>query len=444
MKYSRFLGLKLPEQEDFYNVDDFNSNSIIIEENIDQLRYEAMRRVINAGYVPSIQAGPDASKPAPGTVGRLYIATDTQIIYRDTGTAWQKVGVVNWNDIAGKPTSFTPSAHASTHASGGSDPITPAQIGATNILSTPTIIYVDPLNGNDSYPGTQQQPFKTIQAALDSLKNTWIPNGVTVTIQLAPGIYSYTSPIVVDHPCGSRIQIVGATPVSTTITGNGAVIGSAGNWTVPIIVQSTSSISVGDYVIVSGTTGTGDHYAIRGVWQVLSVDSSAQITVKNTHRASTFPTFTLSSGTVTAIKSHLYFSGCPGIAVVNGSYLGLISNVVVVGDGSNNTGVYAADSSTLIVGNNVGVTGFGGGGFLCMNNSFIYAPSSTSSGNGENGFACSLSSAIYAPSSTSSGNGENGYYVWLQSAMYVYGYTGSPTFSPALGTVGNANSIIST
>lgn len=130
MKYSRFLGLKLPEQEDFYNVDDFNSNSIIIEENIDQLHYEAMRRVINSGGVPSIQAGLDAEKPAAGTAGRLYVATDTQMIYLDTGTEWVKVGVVNWNDIAGKPTSFTPSTHASTHASGGSDPITPAMIGA--------------------------------------------------------------------------------------------------------------------------------------------------------------------------------------------------------------------------------------------------------------------------------------------------------------------------
>ena len=91
---------------------------------------ELAARIKNGGGVPSIQAGLDAEKPAPGTAGGLYIATDTQIIYRDTGSAWQKIGVVNWNDISGKPTSFTPNAHKDTHAIGGTDVLTPQDIGA--------------------------------------------------------------------------------------------------------------------------------------------------------------------------------------------------------------------------------------------------------------------------------------------------------------------------
>lgn len=96
MKTTPNLGLKKPDQEDFYNVDDFNYNA-------DKLDEEVARRIVNAGGVPSIQAGLDANKPIPGTAGRLYVATDTQMIYRDTGTAWQKVGVVKWDDIEGKP-----------------------------------------------------------------------------------------------------------------------------------------------------------------------------------------------------------------------------------------------------------------------------------------------------------------------------------------------------
>lgn len=88
--------------------------------------------VANAGSTPSIQAGADSSKPAAGTAGRIYIATDTFKIYRDNGTSWDVVGTINWNDITGKPSSFTPSAHKSTHATGGTDPLTPADIGAVN------------------------------------------------------------------------------------------------------------------------------------------------------------------------------------------------------------------------------------------------------------------------------------------------------------------------
>jgi hypothetical protein len=117
------LGLKKYETND-------TADLTAIGPNWDTLDQEVVKRIVNAGSVPSIQAGPDASKPAPGTAGRLYVATDTQIIYRDTGTAWVKVGAVKWGDIDGKPSSFTPSAHKSTHATGGSDVLTPADIGA--------------------------------------------------------------------------------------------------------------------------------------------------------------------------------------------------------------------------------------------------------------------------------------------------------------------------
>lgn len=117
------LGLKKPEANDTVNIADLNYNADVLDEQV-------AKRIVNSGGVPSIQAGLDTDKPVPGTVGRLYIATDTQIIYRDTGTAWQKVGVVKWDDIEGKPSSFPPSAHKSTHAIGGSDALSPADIGA--------------------------------------------------------------------------------------------------------------------------------------------------------------------------------------------------------------------------------------------------------------------------------------------------------------------------
>lgn len=87
--------------------------------------------VANAGGVPSIQSGADASKPAAGTVGRVYVSTDLKLIRLDNGTAWDTVAVSNWADLAGKPATFPPSAHASSHHSGGSDALSLGSIAGT-------------------------------------------------------------------------------------------------------------------------------------------------------------------------------------------------------------------------------------------------------------------------------------------------------------------------
>ncbi len=47
--------------------------------------------VRNAGDVPSIQSGLDSAKPAPGVLGRLYVASDTLVLYRDNGSAWEQL-----------------------------------------------------------------------------------------------------------------------------------------------------------------------------------------------------------------------------------------------------------------------------------------------------------------------------------------------------------------
>jgi hypothetical protein len=50
--------------------------------------YGITNGVVNNGNVPSMQSGLEASKPTAGTLGNLYIATDSQKIYRDNGTSW--------------------------------------------------------------------------------------------------------------------------------------------------------------------------------------------------------------------------------------------------------------------------------------------------------------------------------------------------------------------
>lgn len=40
------------------------------------------------GSIPSFSSGLLSSRPTPGTLGRLYLAIDNSIIYRDNGTSW--------------------------------------------------------------------------------------------------------------------------------------------------------------------------------------------------------------------------------------------------------------------------------------------------------------------------------------------------------------------
>lgn len=53
--------------------------------------------------VPSVQAGTFAGRPAFGTAGRLYIATDTKQWFRDTGAAWDDLFTTDVANAGGVP-----------------------------------------------------------------------------------------------------------------------------------------------------------------------------------------------------------------------------------------------------------------------------------------------------------------------------------------------------
>jgi hypothetical protein len=135
--------------------------------NVDLPNHEGrITNLENAGY-KKITIGTEAAMPASGSTDELYVTTDTNKFYRGTGTGWQEVcitwdGVVSqleavgsknkaydsdldgifdlstipslprsrisdffsspfWGNIPDKPSAFTPTAHANTHADGGSD-----------------------------------------------------------------------------------------------------------------------------------------------------------------------------------------------------------------------------------------------------------------------------------------------------------------------------------
>lgn len=73
--------------------------------------------VQNAGTAPSIKTGLDSAKGVAGAQGALYVASDTGIIYRSSGSVWVKVGVTSYNDLDDKPTTAgLPNAFTNFHA----------------------------------------------------------------------------------------------------------------------------------------------------------------------------------------------------------------------------------------------------------------------------------------------------------------------------------------
>jgi hypothetical protein len=114
-----------------------------------------------------------AAFPATGTNAVIYVARDTNRLYRWSGsayvelsaseaTAWSAItgkpssfppdyhthavseindfvasvqSLLTWSSVTGKPSTFAPSAHASSHASGGSDAITVAQSQVTGLTT---------------------------------------------------------------------------------------------------------------------------------------------------------------------------------------------------------------------------------------------------------------------------------------------------------------------
>lgn len=55
--------------------------------------------LLNAGGVPSLQAGSLAARPAAGTVGKIYLDTDHNTYFRDTGTNWVTISGAVYTQI---------------------------------------------------------------------------------------------------------------------------------------------------------------------------------------------------------------------------------------------------------------------------------------------------------------------------------------------------------
>ena len=125
----------------------------------------------NAGNVLSFQSGPDASKPAAGSLGRVYVAWDTQKIYFDDGAVWTVVasvdvgggGTVTEVKVSGAPLSVTngttaPEISISQAGPGSSGYLTQADWNTFNSKLSSALNSGQIFVGNASNEATAVQP----------------------------------------------------------------------------------------------------------------------------------------------------------------------------------------------------------------------------------------------------------------------------------------------
>lgn len=96
---------------------------------------------------------------------------------------------VAWGSVTGKPSSFTPAAHASTHGSSGADPVSPAAIGA---LATSALVQSVGDPGSGSNVPSEAAVYSAIAQAISGLANGLVYKGLWNALTNNPAIASST------------------------------------------------------------------------------------------------------------------------------------------------------------------------------------------------------------------------------------------------------------
>lgn len=163
-----------------------------------------------------------------------------------------------WTNITGKPSTFTPSAHASTHAAAGSDPLTLAQSQITNLTSD-----LAAKQGTITFTTTGSGPATFAANALNiptpPTEYTYVSaTGTTVTLDgtncgpanmiRASNVAAITATFTPGQPTGRFWLIeqigVGVLTVASPTGGsrNGTRFNTAGQWTMMMVHHVGSNV----------------------------------------------------------------------------------------------------------------------------------------------------------------------------------------------------------
>ena len=373
-------------------------------------------QVVNAGSAPSIQSGLDASKGSAGTAGRLYVATDTNTVYRDNGSSWIIMSPAYTGDVTKSAggTALTLAASgvsAGSYGSGTSIPvITVDAKGRVTSVATSSISSNIALVGDVTGTGTTGSNLTTTLAASGVTAGTYggasaIPvitvdakgRATTITtssitfpvtsVASRTGAVTLTSSDVGLASVTNSLQVINAGSAVSIQTGLNSGRPAAATAGKIYISTDTGSIyfdtgatwslmqpafsgdlttSVGGTTVTLANTGVGaGTYGSASVVPVLTIDSKGRVTSVNTA--------TIPAGTVT-ITGDISASGVTGTlmtatlatsGVTGGTYGSSTAVPVITVDskGRITSATTSAISSTITMTGDVTASGTTGSSF---------------------------------------------------------------------------------
>ena len=291
--------------------------------------------LINGGGISDMSAANIAARPAPGTVGRVFISNDTQEIFRDNGAAWVRVG--SSNGLGGTVTNVT-----------GTGPISVATGTTTPVVSmtqsnTTTDGYVSAADWNlfnNKLPSalTSTQIFVGsvggVATGVAMSGDTTIINSGAVTIANNAITTTKINNLAVTDAKINDVAWSKITTTPTTITGYG-------------ITDATRNVGVGAGNIV--TTFQSGNTAGRpavGTDGRIYIDTQAGITYRDNGAAwVNVGSSTGSGGTVTSIIAGTGLTG------------GTITSTGTIGLGTELTGLNALATNGVVKRTGAGVYG---------------------------------------------------------------------------------------
>lgn len=205
--------------------------------------------------------------------------------------------------------------------------------------------------------------FATVQAAHDYLLGYQFLPGVKVTINVKPGTYTSADPLILNHPQGRQITVLGATVIQTDITSNATLTGGTRPfYTLTFSVASVVGLAVGDLVmLVNDSLVTLD-----GAWTISAI-SGLSVSLQWMSWISGFTISTpgrlLNLASIVSFPTKFIYTGSTGSAIIAAAGgVGAFTNFSVLSNPRSNvtTGIQVVAPNGVTF-TNIAVSGFSSG-----------------------------------------------------------------------------------